>query len=201
VIVFCRTADALLILASVIMNLGIETMDVETKHLFAGLSPQTTAFVDCEQPNIRLTAPSYLTEREPPRALVTCAHGVVMHTGLVVIMRRADGSHYLPGGPVNEGESYRDALARELYDKCALAMLRTDYLGFVHFSSGGTGPDPADAYPDMFHVVYGIAATGSPRLGDIDRFEEEARMVRPSQAAALAGRAYAQPFIEYATQS
>jgi ADP-ribose pyrophosphatase YjhB (NUDIX family) len=175
-------------------------MGVETKSPLAGLSPQTTAMVAWDQPKAWLRVSTYLTDREPPRASVTCAHAVVMHTKLVVVMRRVDGSHYLPGGPIKEGESYGQALARELYDKCALSIVTTDYLGFVHFSSHGAGPE-ADTFPDMFHVVYGIGATGSPFLGDVDRFQEDARMVRPEQAAALVGTAYAQPFIERVTRS
>ncbi len=175
-------------------------MGVEMDQLLDGLSPHSNAVVNWGQPSTRFKISSYLTTREPPSELVTCAHGVVIHTNLVIIMRRVDGSHYLPGGPIREGESYRETLDREVYDKCALSIVQADYLGFVHFTHGGQEGGPSDAHPDMFHVVYYIAASGSPFLGDVERFQEEPRMARPAQAAAMAGAAYALPFIEYATR-
>lgn len=49
----------------------------------------------------------------------------------IVIFKHLDGYYGLPGGSVEEGEKFEEALKREVYEECACEVLDCGLIGYV----------------------------------------------------------------------
>ncbi len=161
--------------------------------------PAATASVNWGRLGIQLTASSYLYEEHPPAELITSVRAVVHIGGRVVVLENADGRHFLPGGRLDPPESYQEALEREIQEECGLKVVRTEFIGFAHLHhetpKQESYPYP---YPDMFHLVYSAAATGTLRSGDTDGYEKSAMLMNPAEAIEIQGTEFAVPFLRCA---
>lgn len=64
--------------------------------------------------------------------------GIIFHEGEVFICRRKEGKHLagfweFPGGKIEQGESFEEALIRELHEELSMAVEIHRYLGFSDF--------------------------------------------------------------------
>ena len=164
--------------------------------------PAATASVNWGRLGIQLTASSYLYEEHPPAELITSVRAVVHIGGRVVVLENADGRHFLPGGRLDPPESYQEALEREIQEECGLKVVRTEFIGFAHLHHETPKPESYPyPYPDMFHLVYSAAATGTLRSGDTDGYEKSAMLMNPAEAMEIQGTEFAVPFLRRALNS
>ena len=164
-----------------------------------GRTPAATSRSVWGRQGIVLRISSYLDVGMPPADLVTSVRGVVRRTGKVIVLTNRDGSHYLPGGRLEPGESYREALAREVEEECGLIVVRATRIGFTHLQHETARPvDYPYPYPDMFHLVYVVEAEGRIKSGDLDGYEDSAELTSFEDAARLPHTGFALPFLERA---
>ena len=104
---------------------------------------------------IELDVSGYLSAQAPPVDLVSSVRAVVLNGDRVLVMRNLDGTHILPGGRVEEGETAEETLRRELLEEAGVEIEVKDQVGFVHLKH--TTPKPKDyphLYPDFFWPVF-----------------------------------------------
>ena len=97
----------------------------------------------------------YLCSETPPVGLVSSVRAVVFKGDLVLVMRNLDGTHILPGGRVEDGESLEETLHRELLEEAGVEIEVMGQIGVVHFRH--TTPKPKDypyPYPDFLWPVH-----------------------------------------------
>jgi len=97
----------------------------------------------------------YLCSEAPPADLVSSVRAVVFKEDLMLVMRNPGGTHILPGGRVEEGETLEEALQRELLEEAGVEIRIGDQIGLVHFRH--TTPKPQGypyLYPDFLWPVY-----------------------------------------------
>lgn len=148
-----------------------------------------------------LTVSSYLDDRYPPEPLITSVRGLVLLDRRVVMLENRDGKHLLPGGRREASESYLETLRRETAEECGLEVMTHEYLGFTHLRHESAKPAGyAYPYPDFFHLVYAVRATGHLK-SNADDYEEAATAIPPREARLLPNAGFAQPFLERALRS
>jgi 8-oxo-dGTP pyrophosphatase MutT (NUDIX family) len=110
---------------------------------------------------------SYVTEREPPTALVTSVRAVV-HRGASVLIFDDDRSesHVLPGGRREGDESLRTALERELLEEIGCTIKdQPRLIGTLHFRRLSE-LSPSNPYfgtdPDFLQVVFDVTTVDDP---------------------------------------
>jgi len=147
--------------------------------------------------DMRFLVASYVGEGRVPRRFVTSVRAVVRLEGMLVALRNPDGVHLLPGGRLEPGETYEDALRREVLEETGLSLRSTRRIGFLHFRHLTPKPKGYEyPYPDMIQLVYEAFASGRLRSGDPDGWETDAFLLAPAQAKAVEGSDYEQPFID-----
>lgn len=125
-----------------------------------------------------------------------------MCRGKVVVLTNVDGRHYLPGGRVEPGETYLDALAREIEEECGLQIVACELIGFIHFRHLTSRPlNYPYPYPHMVHLVYLVQAAGEVQSGDADGYEESAELTSPELASQIEGTDFAKPFLQRAADA
>lgn len=148
---------------------------------------------------MRFDLMAYAAETLPPGAFVTSVRAVVRVGERVVVLDNDEGSHYLPGGRIEAGESYIETLVREVREECGLTPSNARFTGVLHFRH--TTPKPPGfvyPYPDMLHLVYRATGRGRLRSADPDGWEKHASLQLPSRAGAIAGMDIAQYFLSQA---
>ena len=147
---------------------------------------------------MRLLVTTYLTDRLPPAQLVSSVRAVVTIGRQIVMLRNPDAAHFLPGGRLEVGESYLQALRREVTEETGLNIRGAKQIGFLHLHH--LTPEPTVyrcPYPDMIHLVYAAEGSGTLRSGDADGWVTHAALVAPADARRLATSAQAVPFLDY----
>jgi ADP-ribose pyrophosphatase YjhB (NUDIX family) len=125
-----------------------------------------------------------------------------MYRKKVVVLTNVDGRHYLPGGRLEPGETYLEALGREIEEECGLHIDESELIGFIHFKHLTSRPiNYPYPYPDMIHLVYLVKAAGEVRSGDSDGYEEAADLASPEMASTIEGTDFARPFLLRAAEA
>lgn len=116
----------------------------------SGMDAATVLFVQemqwGEQP-VRLTA--YKQTEMPTEAPVTSVHVVAFQGDKVLAVRDRRGIYGFPGGRLESGESYADALTREVYEE-ARAVIRPDVHLFAMMKIECTVKLPHRNYPHPY---------------------------------------------------
>lgn len=123
----------------------------------AGREPGATQTVEWETAAnpLSLSIAGYLGEELPPLEYVSLVRAVVFRGDQVLVMRNADGAHFLPGGQREGGETLVETLGREVLGEAGWTLDVGEMLGFLHLHH--LGPEPEKyryPYPDFAHVVF-----------------------------------------------
>ncbi|MEU0878502.1 NUDIX domain-containing protein [Lentzea sp. NPDC005914] len=120
-----------------------------------------------------------------PDELVTSIRCVVRVGDLIVLCENADGTHPLPGGRREPGESYVDTAVREVHEETGWLVDRDSLrpLGWLHLEHlAPRRPHDPYPYPDFLQVVF--CGTATDRDGgadaewtDTDGYELHSRLV------------------------
>ncbi len=102
-----------------------------------------------------LEVSGYLCSEAPPAELVSSVRAIVFEEDRVLVMRNLDGIHIVPGGRVEEGETFEETLRRELLEDAGVEISLGAQIGLVHLRH--TTPKPEGypyLYPDFLWPVY-----------------------------------------------
>jgi ADP-ribose pyrophosphatase YjhB (NUDIX family) len=133
----------------------------------------------------------------PPSGLITSVRGIVLLEDRVVVMENEDGRHFMPGGRVEPGEPFSDALEREIREECGLAIDSAQLLGFLHFRH--LQPEPENypyPHPNMFHLVYSVTGSGELVQEDTDGYEFASHLYSVADAYKLQDTEPGHPFLK-----
>lgn len=124
---------------------------------------------------------SYLHDQEPPAEFVTSVRAVLVTPDGVAVLHNPDGSHILPGGRRENGESLLDTLGREVEEETRCRIDNPILLGFVHIRILSAKPDKYPyPHPDVLQVVYVARGLPGSFVGtDPDGWEESVEFVAP----------------------
>lgn len=170
-------------------------MDLITEFL-SGKKPNLVSYVSWGQLHLDFDVASYLCSEYPPSELVTSVRAIVVHQNRIVVMENESGKHFLPGGRLEEGESYTDGLIREVKEESGLDVQEMQYLGFLHFRHRQKQPeDYPYPYPDMFQLIYTAQGSGVLEQADVDGYEFASYLYRKKEAMALPDTEPGRPFL------
>ena len=173
-------------------------MSVDLHRFLASLKPLAAVEILWSRSGQRFSVATYLSARLPPAEFITSVRAVVNHDGMLVALRNPDGVHVMPGGRLERGETYEQALEREVFEETGLRVHEPKQIGFLHFRHLTPKPDAFEyPYPDMIHLVYTAKGLGTPFAGDPDGWEQELALVSIADARELKGNEYARPFLDY----
>ena len=142
---------------------------------------------------------SYLDQKIPPEQLITSVRAVVQYKEKIVILENEDRRHFLPGGRMEEGESFDATLEREIAEECGLQVQSKRYLGFLHYKHVTPMPENYGyPYPDMFHLIYQVEGFGELTQMDADGYETSTYLYSAREALELAATEQDRPFLECA---
>jgi 8-oxo-dGTP diphosphatase len=122
---------------------------------------------------LRVTA--YLGSELPPMAFVTSIRSLVFQEDSLLVLRNRDGTHILPGGRREDGETIEATLHRELLEETGWTVTRPAMLGWMHFHH--LAPKPREypyPHPDFVQIVYmAEAVCAVPAVRPADEYEQE----------------------------
>jgi ADP-ribose pyrophosphatase YjhB (NUDIX family) len=123
--------------------------------------------------DIRLAFSLHISPEAPPARLITSVRSVVFGRGKVVVVDDSlGGSHVMPGGRIEPGETIAQTLAREVLEECGWTVLNPRPLAFGHFRHLGPKPDGYRyPYPDFLHLIF-MGEAGEYRRGALKRAGE-----------------------------
>lgn len=99
---------------------------------------------------------AYLTDRLPPMDLVSGVRAILRRGDAVLAFDEPEGTHILPGGRIEAGESPVAALHRELREECGCAVLGEPALiGFLRLHHVTPRQEEYRyPYPDFLQLIY-----------------------------------------------
>ena len=110
---------------------------------------------------IELEISGYICSETPPADLVSSVRAIVFKADDVLVMRNLDGTYILPGGRVEEGETFDETLRRELLEEAGVEIKVLPQIGLVHLRH--TTPKPKGysyPYPDFLWPVFVASVVG-----------------------------------------
>lgn len=127
---------------------------------------------------MEIVASAYITSGPAPRDLVTSVRTLVLRGDEVLLMRNADRFHLLPGGRVEVGETWTQALHREILEEAGVGVRDIRSLGLVHLRHETPKPrNYAHPYPDFFHLVFVSWYESDRTPQEVDDYEVSAEFV------------------------
>jgi len=154
-----------------------------------GLEPVARERVVWPFNDTELEVASYLTDREPPLALVSSVRAVVRRGDAVLVFDDERGvPHVIPGGRREADESMRTTLERELLEETGCVIVGDPRsLGVMHFHHlGPRSPEHRYPYPDFLQQVFSAEIRGEPVEPRDDPWVRAPRFVRLAQIGSLA---------------
>jgi len=130
-----------------------------------------------------LTLSCFLTDRQPPLALIVSARAVLTGLGGTVFVFDDEGPHVLPGGRREGAEPLLVGLAREIREEVGCDIVGIPRpLGFFELRNEAPKPEGYRyPYPRNFHVVFSAIA-GPVTHAPIDPNVHEGRFVSRQEA-------------------
>ena len=133
---------------------------------------------------------AYLTTADPPLELVVSVRAIARRGESVFVFESEGGTHAIPGGRREPGESPDAALVREIREETGCAISGTPRrLGVLHLrnlSPRRDDPRYKYPYPDTLQWVFAVEVTGEAAPSD-DPFVDNGRFVPVVEARGLLG--------------
>lgn len=171
----------------------------ELQHFIESKTPESTSYVVWQAQGFDFDVASYLSIEVPPKELITSIRGVVRYGDRVVVLENEDTRHFLPGGRLENDETFTECLVREVREECGLTVQTHERLGFIHYHHRQPEPKAYGyPYPDMFHLVYSVVASGSLVQTDEDGYEFASYLFSPEDALRLPNTEAGHPFLKQA---
>ena len=152
---------------------------------------------------IELYVSGYLCSEGPPSGLVSSVRAVVLKEDSVLVMRNLDSTHIVPGGRVEEGETFEETLRRELLEEAGVEINVKAQIGLVHLRH--TTPKPKNhpfPYPDFLWPVYVASlVVQMPEAKVVDDYETSSRFLPVRDVRRLALEDYEWAFLEAAVEA
>ena len=153
--------------------------------------------------DIELEVSDYLCSEAPPPDLVSSVRAIVFKEDRVLVMRNLDGTHIVPGGRVEEGESFEETLRRELIEEAGMEVRVGGQIGLVHLRH--TTPRPENypfPYPDFLWPVYVASVVGlRPDAKVDDDYEIGSQLLPLQEVRSLGLEDYEKAFLEAAVSA
>jgi 8-oxo-dGTP pyrophosphatase MutT (NUDIX family) len=144
---------------------------------------------------------AYLTTMDPPPELVVSVRAIARRGDRVFVFDSEGGTHVLPGGRREPGESPDAALAREIREETGCTIVGTPgRLGLLHLhnlSPLRDDPRYKYPYPDTLQWVFGVEVTGEALPSD-DPFVDNGRFVTIEEARRSVSSAVERLFLDAA---
>ena len=130
---------------------------------------------------------AYITKDELPSSLVSSVRAIIFRGDDVLMMRNRDGTHILPGGRLEHGESQMDALRREIVEEAGIEIGDIRRIGFMRLRhKTPRPPDYPYPYPDFFWSIFSACyLQDSPDGASPDEYELSAEFVSVSRLSCL----------------
>ena len=152
---------------------------------------------------IELEIAGYFCVENPPLELVSSVRAIVLREDHVLVMRNLDGTHIVPGGRVEEGETHEETLRRELVEEAGVEIEVGTRIGLVHLRH--TTPRPKDhpyPYPDFLWPVYVASFVSDvPHARVEDDYETSSRFMSVHDVRGLVLDGYEKAFLEAAVSA
>ena len=130
-------------------------VNLSADDFLRGRTPVATGSSTWWEGEIELDISSYVTKDEPPADLVSSVRAIVFRGDDVLLMCNRDGTHILPGGRIEHGESQMDALRREIMEEAGIEITDIQRIGFMHLRHRTPmPPDYPYQYPDFFWSIF-----------------------------------------------
>ena len=168
----------------------------DVERFLLGKDATLVSYVSWGRQHLDIDVATYFSSELPPSNLITSVRAIVQHDGKSVVLENEDGKHFMPGGRLEHGESYPDGLRREVKEECGLEVDDFNQLGFLHFRHRRPKPDNYPyPYPDMFHLIYAVDASGELVQSDEDGYEFASYLYSPQDAITLPDTEPGRPFL------
>ena len=162
----------------------------------ADKKPALISYVSWGHQQLDFDVASYLSSEIPPAELITSVRGIVQYEDRIVVLENEDGRHFMPGGRLEPDEVFEVGLRREIREECGLLVDSAELLGFLHFRH--LRPQPENypyPYPDMFHLIYAVVASGELSQADEDGYEFASYLYSAVDALRLRDTEPGHPFL------
>jgi 8-oxo-dGTP diphosphatase len=145
---------------------------------------------------------AYLTTMDPPPELVVSVRAIARRGDGLFVFESEGGTHLLPGGRREPGESPDAALVREIREETGCTIAGTPKrLGLLHLhnlSPQRDDPRYKYPYPDTLQWVFVVDVTGEAAPSD-DPFVDDGRFVSGDEARRLVSSVVERLFLDAAT--
>ena len=104
---------------------------------------------------ISLRIRNFITGEFPPHEYITSVKSFVLQKDQVLVVRNPQGVHLLPGGRIENGETFIDTIQREIIEETGWTISNLVLIGFTHFHHLTPKPEGYQyPYPDFIQLNY-----------------------------------------------